>query len=57
MPLIALIGICLTPGTLVLHIGFILCLFINSAIQSLGIFRGLATLQAWCGHLGSRGKT
>lgn len=34
MPLIALIGTRFTPGTLVLHIGFILYLFINSAIQS-----------------------
>lgn len=57
MPLIVLIGICFAPEIIVLHIGFILHLLINSAIQSLDIFRGLATCQAWCGHLGSRGKT
>ena len=56
MSLITLIGICFTSRRLVLHVGFIPCLFINSAIRSPGIHRGLTMRQAQCGHSVCRGE-
>lgn len=57
MTLITLIGICFTSRKLVLHVGFIPCLFINSAIHSPDIYRGLTMRQAQCGHLVCRGES
>ena len=57
MPLTVLIGICFTPRKLILHIGFIPLLLINSAIYSPDVYHGLTMHQVHCGHLGWRGES
>lgn len=55
MPLTVLIGVCVTPQKLILHIGFISFLLINAAIYSPVIYHGLTTRRrtvgTWVGEV------